>query len=469
MRRFPFLGLVLCIGGAFTEARTLYFPHYGDGGGLSMTFTVLNSADTTAFGSIQFFDSSGAPQGLPILSRGVQSKVDFSLGPHGSLRLQTTGGSSPLRSGFATVTSFQESVSGVAIYRFASGIEASVLPAQEASRVTLPAEISAFVNTGIAVACAGSGDLQFSLFDPYGTLVYARTLLLAGRQRALFLDEVFLGLPETFQGILAVESEDAACAAVGLRFGNNVLSTIPVLTGSDSGNGSGPAAGPFTADAMFSPKGGIRDRLISEISKATTSIDIAIYSFTADELRQALISARSRGVQVRIVADRGQAGGTGGEIPYLESLGFQVRRCNGGNSSGYMHNKYMIVDGQTLFTGSYNWSANAEDNSYENALFVSRAPVIADYVADFARLLQCTQPDSGGGDGGGGGTTPPPAPPPPSCSPSLIVVWVNTNSGVYHCPGTYYYGNTKEGKYMTQGAAKAAGHRPAYGRECSCN
>lgn len=47
-----------------------------------------------------------------------------------------------------------------------------------------------------------------------------------------------------------------------------------------------------------------------------------------------------------------------------------------------------------------------------------------------------------------------------------VKVWVNTASGVYHCPGTRYYGATKRGAYMTQGAAQKAGHRPAYGRVC---
>lgn len=45
-------------------------------------------------------------------------------------------------------------------------------------------------------------------------------------------------------------------------------------------------------------------------------------------------------------------------------------------------------------------------------------------------------------------------------------VWVNTASGVYHCPGTRYYGATKRGAYMTQAAAQKANHRPAYGRVC---
>ncbi len=47
-----------------------------------------------------------------------------------------------------------------------------------------------------------------------------------------------------------------------------------------------------------------------------------------------------------------------------------------------------------------------------------------------------------------------------------VKVWVNTNSGVYHCPGTRWYGNTKSGQYMTQREAQAKGYRPAYGAVC---
>lgn len=49
---------------------------------------------------------------------------------------------------------------------------------------------------------------------------------------------------------------------------------------------------------------------------------------------------------------------------------------------------------------------------------------------------------------------------------SEVKVWVNTQSGVYHCPGTRWYGATKRGKFMGECEARKDGFRPAYGRTC---
>lgn len=52
-------------------------------------------------------------------------------------------------------------------------------------------------------------------------------------------------------------------------------------------------------------------------------------------------------------------------------------------------------------------------------------------------------------------------------TPSNGQVWVNTKSKVYHCAGDRDYGNTKQGAYMTEAAAKAEGDRPSRGKVCS--
>lgn len=49
---------------------------------------------------------------------------------------------------------------------------------------------------------------------------------------------------------------------------------------------------------------------------------------------------------------------------------------------------------------------------------------------------------------------------------SLAIVWVNTRSGVYYCQGSFLYGATPYGTFMTERQALATGATPARGRRC---
>ena len=57
------------------------------------------------------------------------------------------------------------------------------------------------------------------------------------------------------------------------------------------------------------------------------------------------------------------------------------------------------------------------------------------------------------------------APPAEQGSPGNGMVWVNTDTGVYHKEGSRYYGKTKQGKYMSEADAVKAGYRPAKNNE----
>lgn len=118
-------------------------------------------------------------------------------------------------------------------------------------------------------------------------------------------------------------------------------------------------------EVYFSPTSGIRDRLLRAINHTKGTIDLAIFDFTSSELAGALLAAKERGVEIRIVADARQAQGKHSEIPWLLEKGVKVRLARG-NGRGIMHHKFAIFDGKLLVTGSYNWTDSAERFNHEN-------------------------------------------------------------------------------------------------------
>jgi len=59
-----------------------------------------------------------------------------------------------------------------------------------------------------------------------------------------------------------------------------------------------------------------------------------------------------------------------------------------------------------------------------------------------------------------------PAPLPLASNAARRMVWVNTESGVYHCPNTAEWGLTRRGRYLTESDASVSGHKPASGKKC---
>lgn len=140
----------------------------------------------------------------------------------------------------------------------------------------------------------------------------------------------------------------------------------------------------FPAQA-FSPFG-VSAHLVRAIDASRVSIDLANFSFTSEELRDALLRAKERGVKVRIVFDAQQYKYLS-EMHWFFDQGFDVLLSAGkSGEKGVMHNKFAVFDGAMAEAGSFNWTRNGEKNNYENAMFLDAPDDVAAFMAAFKRI-----------------------------------------------------------------------------------
>ncbi|MBI4676518.1 MAG: hypothetical protein HY748_02925 [Elusimicrobia bacterium] len=138
--------------------------------------------------------------------------------------------------------------------------------------------------------------------------------------------------------------------------------------------------------AVFSPKGGAAERILSAIGCSRSTIDVAMFSFTSRALAEALWERVQAGVRVRVLLDRKQSRSPYSVLPYLREKGMEVAIIDGRTKAGVLHDKYGIFDGLLVGTGSYNWTTNGEFYSFENAAFLADPADVSSFKADFERL-----------------------------------------------------------------------------------
>jgi phosphatidylserine/phosphatidylglycerophosphate/cardiolipin synthase-like enzyme len=142
-------------------------------------------------------------------------------------------------------------------------------------------------------------------------------------------------------------------------------------------------------DVKFARSESVADAITPLLYGSSRSIDAALYRFNHPGLAHALEEAAQRGVRVRLVVDGNkyeesratQELLSGGIIPYRLAFGRQGRGSK-------MHHKFVILDRQTLLTGSYNWTLESEDENYENLIITQDAPTIEAYTREFEALWE---------------------------------------------------------------------------------
>lgn len=125
------------------------------------------------------------------------------------------------------------------------------------------------------------------------------------------------------------------------------------------------------------------------IEEANETIYVMVMALTADELADSLIAAHSRGVNVTIIIDDDYKTSSGSDYQEILYAGVDIRTDN---SWRLMHHKVLVVDGNITVTGSYNWSASAEDNNWENIIVLESSTISNIYLEEFNWIWLQTTP-----------------------------------------------------------------------------
>jgi len=128
--------------------------------------------------------------------------------------------------------------------------------------------------------------------------------------------------------------------------------------------------------------GGVEEKLVQSIDSARLTLDMAIYSISLGSVRDAIIRAHERGVQVRMVMESNNLADAASQA--LEEAGIPIL---GDRREGLMHDKFVVIDRSETWLGSMNftYSGAYEDN---NSLIHIRSSKIAEnYTKEFDEMF----------------------------------------------------------------------------------
>ena len=132
----------------------------------------------------------------------------------------------------------------------------------------------------------------------------------------------------------------------------------------------------------FSPRGGCTEAIISQIDKAKSEILVQAYSFTSAPIAKALVNAHKRGVKVEAILDKSQKSERYTSATFISNAGIPSYIDS---KHAIAHNKIMIIDKETVITGSFNFTKAAEEKNAENLLIIKNKELAGIYVKNWEK------------------------------------------------------------------------------------
>ena len=127
----------------------------------------------------------------------------------------------------------------------------------------------------------------------------------------------------------------------------------------------------------FSPRGGCTEAIVDQINAAKSEILVQAYSFTSAPIAKALTNAFKRGVKVEAILDKSQRKEKYTSATFISNAGIPTFIDD---KHAIAHNKIMIIDKETVITGSFNFTKAAEEKNAENVLIIKSKELAKEYM-----------------------------------------------------------------------------------------
>jgi phosphatidylserine/phosphatidylglycerophosphate/cardiolipin synthase-like enzyme len=135
--------------------------------------------------------------------------------------------------------------------------------------------------------------------------------------------------------------------------------------------------------AYFSPGEQCVNVIVGLLKQTRRTADICVFTITDNRIADAILEARGRRVDIRIISDNDKAGDRGSDIPRLRETGIPVRVDR---TSNHMHHKFAVFDTSRVATGSYNWTRSAAEYNEENLVVAYDTGLIRQFSDEFRKL-----------------------------------------------------------------------------------
>jgi len=134
---------------------------------------------------------------------------------------------------------------------------------------------------------------------------------------------------------------------------------------------------------LFASEGNVIEAVANEVLAADSDVRFMTFVFSSDSLAEAMLQKIDEGINIQGVFENRNSTASWSQMPPLHCAGAHMRQ----DGNRYvLHHKTIIIDDDTVVTGSFNFSGNASQSNDENLMIIKNKDIAALYIEEWQRM-----------------------------------------------------------------------------------